>query len=482
MYNERYRPQFHFSPKENWMNDPNGLVYFEGEYHLFYQYHPDGTKWGPMHWGHAVSKDLIHWDHLPIALFPDELGTIFSGCAVVDYGNTSGLKDGDEDVMVAIFTQHEEGNQKQSIAYSHDRGRTWMKYQNNPVIANPGLKDIRDPKVFWHKDAKKWIMSLACGDHIRFYGSSNLLEWEHMSSFGEGYGAHGGVWECQDLIEVPVKGSEEKKWVLIVSINPGAPNGGSGMQYFVGEFDGETFHSDESPETTRWVDYGRDFYAAVSWLDTPTRERIWIGWMSNWQYANEVPTHPWRSAMSIPRVLTLTKTDSVYNLVQTPVKDIEQLRTRETIEEHDVIIHKEKPLKLSGVGPLLEMDIEVKEAQTDSWGIHVRHGESQTTIAFHLKEGQWFIDRTQSGEVDFSREFPSKDIAPFEKEVKKVQFYLDTSSLEVFLNDGESVMTELIFPSQEDVEMELFATNGEVVFENVKVTNLKGIWEKEREL
>ncbi|WP_052144536.1 glycoside hydrolase family 32 protein [Halalkalibacter okhensis] len=478
MYSEQFRPQFHFSPKENWMNDPNGLVYYKGEYHLFYQYHPDSTIWGPMHWGHAVSKDLIHWEELPIALYPDELGQIFSGSAVVDKDNTSGLRTSEEeDVIVAIFTHHGEDNEKQSIAYSNDRGRSWTKYKENPVIANPGIKDFRDPKVFWHNETNKWVMSLACGDEIQFYRSPNLIEWEFLSSFGKKYGAHGGVWECPDLIEMEVKGENEKKWVLIVSINPGGPNGGSVVQYFIGDFDGKTFTCDDSNETVRWADPGRDFYAAVSWSNV--EKPVWIGWMSNWQYANEVPTSPWRSAMSVPREISLAKMSEGYKLIQKPIKQLEQLRVNEPNKETNVVVNESHSYTLPKVGSLVELDLQVKETKAETWGIRINHGDKNNTdITFHLKESEWGIDRTNSGLVDFSAAFPSEDAASLvaDQGVQTVKVYLDTASLEVFLNDGESVMTDIIFPTENDVSIQLFAANGEVVFQKVTVTELKGIW------
>ncbi|RME99284.1 MAG: glycoside hydrolase family 32 protein, partial [Bacteroidetes bacterium] len=300
-YQEAHRPQFHFSPPTMWMNDPNGMVFFEGEYHLFYQYYPDSTVWGPMHWGHAVSKDLLHWEHLPIALAPDEHGYIFSGSAVVDWENSSGFGVDELPPLVAIFTYHDpiaerEGRddfQTQGIAYSNDRGRSWVKYDGNPVLPNPGIRDFRDPKVIWDTESQRWIMVLAAGDHIRFYASKDLKHWRYLSSFGQRLGAHGGVWECPDLFPMKVEGSGDQRWVLLVSINPGAPNGGSGTQYFVGRFEDDRFKLDaefaynlnrmQDSVKAVWLDYGRDNYAGVTWSDIPFEldRRIFIGWMSN---------------------------------------------------------------------------------------------------------------------------------------------------------------------------------------------------------
>ncbi|MEL7123923.1 MAG: glycoside hydrolase family 32 protein, partial [Bacteroidota bacterium] len=252
---EQHRPIYHFTPPSKWMNDPNGMVYYEGEYHLFYQYYPDGTVWGPMHWGHAVSEDLVNWEHLPIGLYPDSLGYIFSGSAVIDTNNTSGFGKDGQAPMVAIFTlavEDEKGvPQRQGIAYSNDKGRTWTKYEGNPVI-DEGLMAFRDPKVFWHQPTSSWVMSIAATtdnvgirpDHIRFYSSPDLKNWRLMSDFGYDIGSQGGKWECPDLFKMKVEGTEEYKWVLLVSINPGGPNGGSATQYFIGDFDGERFTLD----------------------------------------------------------------------------------------------------------------------------------------------------------------------------------------------------------------------------------------------
>ena len=282
-YQEQFRPQFHFSPKEKWMNDPNGLVYNNGVYHLFYQYYPKDIVWGPMHWGHAISEDLIVWKHKPIALYPDELGDIFSGSVVFDVTNSSGLGDIENPPLVAIFTYHlMEGEkagrtdyQTQGIAFSIDNGDTWTKYNGNPIIDNTDIKDFRDPKVFWHEDSKQWIMSLVAGDHAKFYKSDNLKNWTYLSDFGKEIGAHGGVWECPDLFKLKVKGISEEKWVLLISINPGAPNGGSGTPYFVGNFDGERFIAEHND--IKWIDVGADNYAGITYNNTPN---------DNWLFSN----------------------------------------------------------------------------------------------------------------------------------------------------------------------------------------------------
>jgi fructan beta-fructosidase len=309
---EKYRPQYHYSPKSGWMNDPNGLVYYEGEYHLFYQYNPDSTVWGTMHWGHAISTDMIHWEELPIAIYPDSRGWIFSGSAVVDWKNTTGFGSTSNPPMVAIYTYHDMAGEKagrkniqsQGIAFSLDKGRTWTPYTQNPVLPNPDLQDFRDPKVSWIEQSNQWVMALAVQDHIEFYGSPDLKEWNKLSEFGNELGNHNGVWECPDLFPL-TDSNGSTRWVLFVSIGNGGPQGGSATQYFIGNFNGTSFSSQDS--VTRWIDYGADNYAGVTWSDIPKEDgrRLFIGWMSNWQYARLVPTKSWRSAMTLPREVVL---------------------------------------------------------------------------------------------------------------------------------------------------------------------------------
>ena len=335
-----YRPLFHFTPPANWMNDPNGLVYFEGEYHLFYQYHPESNLWGPMHWGHAVSADLVNWQHLPIALYPDERGMIFSGSAVVDWEDTAGFG---KKAMIAVFTYNnhtyndEHRVEDQNIAYSKDRGRTWTKYNGNPVVPHPGdLKDFRDPKVFWYQD--HWVMLLAAGDKVLFYTSSNLKEWDQSGSFGGGgYGSTDGVWETPDLFQLPVTNASDSRWVLTVGLGNGGPAGGSATQYFIGDFDGKNFTSENPKDTVLWADHGTDYYAPQAWNDEPHGRRIMIGWMSNWQYANLTPASTWRGMFSIPRELSLTQTEDGIRLVQNPIPELQSLRGTHTHRQNETI-------------------------------------------------------------------------------------------------------------------------------------------------
>ncbi|HTV03090.1 MAG TPA: glycoside hydrolase family 32 protein, partial [Luteitalea sp.] len=330
------RPRIHFTPQRNFMNDPNGLVFYKGEYHLFYQHNPQGTRWGHMSWGHAVSKDLLQWDHLPLALAEEHGVMIFSGSVVVDHQNTSGLcrgKGDDRSCLVAIYTGHGQGKQTQNLAVSQDRGRSWSKFAGNPVI-DLGLKDFRDPKVFWYGPARRWVMVTVLPDQhkVRFFGSPDLKQWEALSDFGPA-GATGGVWECPDLFEVPIEHEPGRtRWVLDVDLNPGAVAGGSGGQYFVGTFDGTRFVSDTPAADVRWADYGKDFYASLSFSDLPSSDRgpIWMGWASNWQYANDEPNETFRGAQSLPRRLSLRRTPDGLRLVQQPAAGLGALFDSDT--------------------------------------------------------------------------------------------------------------------------------------------------------
>ena len=442
---EKYRPEYHFTPKSGWMNDPNGLTFFEGEYHLFYQYYPDSTVWGPMHLGHAVSKDLNHWEELPIALYPDSLGYIFSGSAVIDYNNTSGFGTKDKPAMVAIFTYHnmegEKANkidfQTQGIAYSLDKGRTWTKYEGNPVLKNPGIKDFRDPKVSWYAAENKWVMVLAVKSQANIYSSKDLKNWTLESEFGKTIGSHEGVWECPDLFPLKDQNGLEK-WVMLVSINPNGPQGGSATQYFVGDFDGKTFTRADT--ITRWMDYGADNYAGVTFSNIPEKDgrRILIGWMSNWQYANVVPTEKWRSATTIPRELSIEKTPTNgYRLNSTPIKEtIDSFDKGKTQTENSFESEKGNYLlELSGI--------------VDAAGTLEFSNEKGERFSVKFDKSQLITDRTMAGESSFSKEFAAIHKAPLNGiKVNKIQVFIDASSAEIFINDGELVMTELIFPNE----------------------------------
>lgn len=444
LFKERFRPQYHFTPPSQWMNDPNGMVFYEGEYHLFYQFYPDSNVWGPMHWGHAVSDDMITWEHLPVALEPDSLGYIFSGSAVIDWENTSGLSSGQEPPMIAIFTYHDpvgaeaetDTFQTQGIAYSLDRGRNWIKYANNPVLDNPGIIDFRDPKVMWHEEKGKWIMILAVKDHINIYSSPDLLSWTLESEFGHTIGGHGGVWECPDLFALEDE-SGNKKWIMLVSINPGGPQGGSATQYFVGDFDGGTFVPADT--TTRWIDLGADNYAGVTWSDIPEEDgrRLFIGWMSNWQYAQEVPTTEWRSAMTLPRELLLTEANGQPILKSRPVKEISQYLTQQQVNGADGLYELENDLAMVEITNISQNQLKI-----------ILSNKSGEEVAIHISEEEVSIDRTVSGMTDFHEDFGAVHrYENFLEKLEKIQLYVDRSSVELFINDGALVMTDLVFPT-----------------------------------
>lgn len=464
-YIEPHRPLIHFTPKEKWMNDPNGMVYHNGTYHLFYQYYPGGTVWGPMHWGHATSSDLMHWQHQPIALYPDTLGYIFSGSAVVDKNNTSGFG---KNALVAIFTHHDTAGEKkgrkdyqtQSIAYSLDNGKTWTKYAGNPVLKNPGIVDFRDPKVMWYEPQKKWVMTLATKDRITFYSSPDLKAWTSESEFGEKLGAHGGVWECPDLFTLNHNG--KKIWVLIVNLNPGGPNGGSATQYFLGDFDGKTFTPSDT--TTRWLDYGPDEYAGITWANTGDR-RIFLGWMSNWLYATVVPTEKWRSAMTIPRDLKLKGVGNEVLVASRPSRELAKIQSK-PVSIQNVKVSKSLDLsgKVGNVSIPCRIDLNMDQATDFSIVLSNDRGE-EVVIGYDKAANQYFIDRSKSGKVDFHKEFAARHVAPrFTKNSKMdMTLVIDVASVEMFADDGLSVMTEIFFPNKPYNKISIQSTDGVVV-------------------
>ena len=503
LYQERHRPQLHFSPKEKWMNDPNGMVYFEGEYHLFYQYYPDSTVWGPMHWGHAISKDLVHWEHLPIALYPDSLGYIFSGSAVVDWKNTSGFGSEDKPPLIAIFTYHDiEGEraktstfQSQAIAYSNDKGRTWTKYEGNPVIPNPGIRDFRDPKVIWDVKSEQWVMVFAAQNQVKIYGSKDLKEWEHLSDFGQEYGSHAGVWECPDLFPLHLEEEDKTYWVLLLSINPGGPNGGSATQYFIGDFDGKQFILDDrfqsqvikmesGEEQAVWLDYGRDNYAGVTWSDIPEEDgrRIFIGWMSNWDYARLVPTEAWRSAMTLPRNLSLYATDAGPRIRQTWVKEVDKLKietktlTNRTVEDTINLLTNTPG---SAIEARLKLQLKSISAGITSFGIIlVNDQEDYYTLGYDVSKQQFFSDRTSAGDHSFSDKFASAiHTAPYKLAGEDMDFdiIIDRSSVELLAANGAVALTDLVFPKQDFHKLIFFTDDGSVEVSGT-LSPLQSIW------
>ena len=474
--NEPFRPQFHFSPAANWINDPNGLVYYKGEYHLFYQYHPDSTIWGPMHWGHAVSPDMVNWTELPIALYPDEHGAIFSGSAVIDWQNSA---DFGPEAMVAIFTHHQHENgiqtQSQSLAYSLDSGRTWTKYAGNPVLSPTNqMRDFRDPKVFWYGTGQDghWVMALAAYRLILFYKSPDLIHWEACGGFGFGHGSTEGVWECPDLFALPVEGTNENRWVLVVGVGSGGPTGGSGQQYFVGHFDGETFTSENPKEVTLWADYGADFYAAQSWSDAPDGERLLIAWMNNWVYARQIPTSTWRGAMTLPRVLSLVRTPDGIRLRQQPVTNLRSLRRSALRQENITISAGGSFTPAVQVGNLWEIRAEfvAPGEGVGEFGLRLAWGGA-SAVTFGYRSGSLFCDRTASGRVDFNPAFPaihSVRLDP-EKGRLRLHIFVDHSSVELFANDGLVCMTERIFPEEGATRITVFAAGAPVTLTQLEI-------------
>jgi len=646
-YSEPFRPQYHFTPEKNWMNDPNGMFYYEGEYHLFYQYNPFGDKWGHMSWGHAVSPDMVHWKHLPLALAEENGVMIFSGSAVVDWHNSSGFGKDGQPPLVAIYTgcrADSDGTQFECIAYSNDKGRTWTKYSGNPVI-DRHLKDFRDPKVQWFEPTKSWVMtvSLSAEHKVCFYGSDNLKNWKLLSQFGPA-GATAGVWECPDLFELPVEGTHEKRWVLAVNMNPGSIAGGSGGQYFIGQFDGTKFTADadsimkptpefvpegrvlanfegkdygdwkttgeafgsgpaqgrladqnpvdgylghglvnsyyhgdattgtmtspefeitqpflnfligggsqketrmdllaagkvvrtasgsdaerlawsswdvreflnqkavlqivdnatggwghinvdqimladvparSASEAALWFDYGKDYYAAVSWSDIPKSDgrRLWIGWMNNWQYGGDEPTSPWRSAMSIPRQPGLRRTAEGIRLVQKPVREMEQLRDQHFTFKGGGLAEANAWLAQNRIaGQQLELVVELAPQTSGVQGVKVLKGaKEETVIGVDRGRGQVFVDRTQSGNVNFNPQFSGVHVAPLSSIAGKVKLHIfvDASSVEVFVNDGERVFTDLIFPSADSRGVEFFQSETGAKISSVQAWTLKSVW------
>lgn len=473
-YTEKYRPQFHLSPETGNMSDPNGMVYFEGEYHQFYQ--------NSGQWGHAVSKNLIHWEHLPLAIAKDELGDIWSGSAVVDWKDTSGFFDG-KPGLVAIFTHFKNGLQSQSIAYSTDKGRTWTKYEGNPVIPNPKVKDFRDPKVFWHEPTQSWVMVVSVDQKLWFYNSPDLKKWEITGEFGLGHGSHAAVWECPDLFELPIEGTKEKKWVLTVSIGNNSATKGSKAQYFIGSFDGRTFKNDNKPAVTLWSDYGKDYYAAVSYSDIPEEDgrRIWLGWMSNWRYPFAMPTGTWKGNMSIPRELKLRDIPGEgIRLVQEPVVELEALRGKPQKLKKQTLTPSRNPM--AGIrGTSFETEMEFAVESEHAFGIKFKKGSDQETIIrYEPKSKELIFDRLKSGKSDFEENFAEQMSAPLQiKDGKiKLRIFVDETTVEVFANDGEAVLTNLVFPDSTSTELELFA-EGAVTLNKGVYYPMRSIWRDE---
>ena len=448
---ESFRPVYHHTPAYGW----NGMFYKDGVYHLYFQYNPYGSVWGNMHWGHSTSTDLMHWKFEGCAIVPDAWGAIFSGSCVVDHENTAGFG---KEAVVAFYTSAKStpwGDiQMQSMAYSLDNGKTFTKYEGNPILTS-SEKDFRDPKVFWYAPGKHWVMILAVGQHMEIYSSVNLKEWKKESEFGAMQGAHGGVWECPDLVEIPVEGTREKKWVLICNLNPGGPFGGSAAQYFVGSFDGKKFVN-ESPTQTKWMDWGKDNYATVTWNNAPDGRCIALGWMSNWQYANNVPTRQYRSANTLARDLTLYREGQELYLKSTPSVEVKKARGKKVSipsfrvsEKHEIVnLFEEKQ-------GAYEVEILIQNAGASKIAFCLLNDKGEkVSMYYDLNRKQFVMDRSESGTVDFSKDFPAVTVAPanVDKELT-LRLFVDRSSIEAFGEDGKFVMTNLVFPSQPYVKM-----------------------------
>ena len=493
-----YRPVYHHTPLYGWMNDPNGMVYKDGEYHLYFQYNPYGSKWGNMHWGHSVSTDLVHWNHLKPAIARDTLGHIFSGSTVVDKNNTAGYGD---NALIALYTSaSDEHGQIQCMAYSTDDGRTYTKYEKNPVLVPfDGLKDFRDPKVFWYEPDKKWVMIVSADKEMRFYATQNLKDWEYMSAFGKGYGAQPNQFECPDFIQLPVDGNKNKmKWVMLVNINPGCMFGGSATEYFVGDFDGKEFTCDTKPEVVKWLDYGKDHYAAVCISNTGERI-ISIPWMSNWQYANVTPIRQYRGANGLPRELSLYTKDGQIYVAADVVKEVEALR--KDTRSFDPITVKDE-YKIDEIVPQtdgayeLEMDITPNISGVAGFDLMNAKGEV-AKIYLDMKSGKLVMDRTASGlvafgeksephaketddhrktmSVNYQNDFALGTWAPLslcEGKTYHLNVFVDKCSVEIFVDGGRIAMTNLVFPTEPYNTLRFYTEGGEAQVSNMKVYKL----------
>lgn len=456
---EQFRPQYHFAPQYGWMNDPNGMVYLNGVWHLFYQHNPYGSMWGNMHWGHATSADLIHWQHQPTALAPDAWGAIFSGSCVIDKNNVAGFG---KNAMVAFYTSAGE-SQSQSIAYSTDGGKTFSKYGKNPVLCS-AEQDFRDPKVIWHEATQRWVMVLAVGQRMQFFTSKNLKDWKYESDFGKGYGNHDGVWECPDLLELTVEGTNEKRWVLICNINPGGPFGGSATQYFVGDFNGSAFTCQSAPATTKWLDYGKDHYAAVTWSNAPQNRTVSIAWMSNWQYANNVPTKQFRSANSLPRELNLFAHNGEIYLKSAPVVETEKLFAKSFVLGKRTV-GKAVEEKAFGKNAADAMRLNLKLKNRNAERVHITLANElgqKVVLTYDFAAQKCSFDRTQSGLTTFSNEFSAITSTPTFSAAKEVEInlFIDKASIEIFGDGGRWAMTNIVYPDKRYGKLSYQAENG----------------------
>ena len=493
-----YRPVYHHTPLYGWMNDANGLVYKDGEYHLYFQYNPYGSKWGNMHWGHSVSKDLVHWQHLDPAIARDTLGHIFSGSTVIDKNNSAGYG---KDAMIAFYTSaSDEHGQIQCMAYSTDNGRTYTKYEKNPILTPfDGLKDFRDPKVFWHEPAQKWYMIVSADKNMRFYSSTDLKQWEYLSQFGEGYGVQPNQFECPDFIQLPVDGNKDNmKWVMIVNINPGCPFGGSATEYFVGTFDGKEFKCDNDKSVTKWLDFGKDHYATVCFSNTGDRV-IAVPWMSNWQYANVTPIRQYRGANALPRELSLYTKDGEVYMAANAVKETEGLR-KETRKVDNFSLNGEQTVSdvVAAQECAFEVEMDVTPGKANTVGFDLMNAKGEKTkIYLDMKAGRVVMDRTESGlvafgekaephfkenhdrrkteSVNYVNDFALGTWAPLslcEGKTYHLNVFVDKCSVEIFVDGGRIAMTNLVFPTVPYNALRFYAEGGEAKVENLNIHKL----------
>lgn len=475
---EKYRPAFHHSPLYGWMNDPNGMVYTDGRWHLYYQTNPYGSKWQNMTWGHSSSPDLINWEHHPVAIEPDGLGTIFSGSCAVDSTNSAGFG---KDAIIALYTSAA-ASQIQSLAWSNDGGMTFNKYPGNPVVTLES--EARDPNMFWDKANNRWVLVLAHAlEHeMLIFTSPDMKEWTLESAFGKGLGAQGGVWECPDLFPLKIDGTGDTKWVLLCNLNPGGPFGGSGTQYFIGDFDGKTFTPDTDAQgnvPTKWLDHGKDHYATVSWSDAPDGRRTVIGWMSNWQYAAEVPTKQFRSANTLPREMQLFRdTDGELYVASVPSPELEALRASTFRKPSSMSAGtKERKINLptanDGICEIL-LTVDPRKASDVIMTLANNAGE-HVTITYDVDAQTLAFDRRKSGVTDFSQDFPAVTVTPVHSRdgLLNLRMFVDRASIELFANGGRAVMTNLVFPTSPYSTMTVKAVGGNARISDLTVYSLK---------
>ena len=471
---EKFRPVYHHTPAYGWMNDPNGMFYKDGVYHLYFQHNPYGSTWGNMTWGHSTTTDLVNWNYEGLAIKPDAWGAVFSGSAVVDYDNTAGFG---KNAVVAFYTSAKSSpwgdTQSQSMAYSLDNGKTFVKYAYNPVVTS-SKRDFRDPKVFWYAPDKHWVMILAGGQEMDIYSSKNLKDWKYESSFGAKQGAHGGVWECPDLVELPVEGAKEKKWVLICNINPGGPFGGNAAQYFVGTFDGKKFVN-ESPTQTKWMDWGKDHYATVTFSNASGGRCIALGWMSNWQYQTVLPTLQYRGSNTIARDLTLYRQDGELLLRCTPSPEIEKARMQKvSVPSFKVSDSYDLASLLEGNDGAYEIDMTIKNSGASKIMFTLSNDKGEkVNMYYDIMRKQFVMDRSESGKVDFSVDFPAVTVAPvYDTDNIRLRLFVDRTSIEAFGEGGKFVMTNQVFPTEPYNKMSFVSVRGNFTVKSMDVYKL----------